>query len=269
MDSWLQAFGATGLLFHAAALYVWITLRKNVDKSVWWSVTIGYIALLSHRANELAGWSNVYAQTSAVVIAYIALYAVLRAKRHIALTKAFSQLIAKMAEVEQPKRQMAQALAERLIELKAQVDVLQTAPPAEPPFRDRLATRLANHFIEARERLHTMGAQMQLYKDVADASPVPMVITDFNGKLTYANPAYLRFVGACLKDVLGEGWRSRVDPAVIEEVASAWQAAIQQESTHAQGAVSFLVDGVPIKCVYSMTRITEGYCGFILPTNGR
>lgn len=268
MDSWLTALGATGLIFHAAALYIWISLRKKVDDSIWVAVVIGYVALLTHRLNELIGLSVAFAQLSAVLIAYVALYAVLRAQRHIAINTAFSTLILKMAE--QPRPQLAEQLAVHIVELKDKVHSLENARGMSEvkPFKEQLAHNLAKHFISSREQLNTVSAQLKLYKDVSDASPVPMVITNFTGDLIYANPAYLRLLGGCLSDVLGNGWQRYVIKTGLDSVNSHWFSEVEKESTHVNGRITYMIDGVPVECVYNMSRISDGYCGFVIPVNG-
>ncbi len=267
MDSWLTALGATGLIFHAAALYVWLSLRQKVDTAVWWAVVVGYFALLTHRVNELLGLSDLFAQLSAVLIAYVALYAVLRAQRHIAINTAFSTLVLKIAE--QPRPQLAEQLAERIVELKDQVHSLENAKGMSEvqPFKAQLAHNLAKHFITSREQLNTVSAQLKLYKDVSDASPVPMVITNFAGDLVYANPAYLRLLGGCLRDVLGSGWQRYVSKAGLDAVNDHWFYEVEKESTHINGRITYLIDNAPVECVYNMSRISDGYCGFVIPVN--
>lgn len=242
-----------------------------MDRSIWTSVFVGYVALLTHRVNELIQFSPLYAQLSAVVIAYIALYSVIRAKRHVQMNAAFSHLIVQLAEiVKAPRPQVAEQLAARIVELKTQVQTLE-AEAADiglaTPFKEKLAHSLARHFVSSREKLESISAQLQLYKDVADASPIPMVITDLRGNLTYANPAHLRLLGGCLHDVLGQGWQHYASPESLPAVNAHWFGEVQRESSHIDGRITYLIDGVPVECVYNMTRISDGYCGFVIPVN--
>ncbi len=228
---------------------------------------VGYMALLTHRVNELMGLSVAFAQFSAVLIAYVALYTVLRAQKHIAINTAFSTLVLKMAE--QPRPQMAEQLAERIVELKDKVHSLENARGLSnvQPFKAQLAHNLAAHFITSREQLNTVSAQLKLYKDVSDASPVPMVITDLSGSLVYANPAYLRLLGGCLSDVLGDGWHRYVSKEWIATVSDHWLSEVAKESTHINGRITYMIDDTPVECVYNMSRISDGYCGFVIPVN--
>lgn len=244
-----------------------------MDKTIWTSVFVGYVALLTHRVNELVQFSSLYAQLSAVVIAYIALYSVIRAKRHIQVNSAFSHLIVQLAEIAKaPGPQIAEQLAARIVELKAQVQTLENEAASinlMPPLKETLAHSLARHFVSSREKLDNISAQLRLYKDVADASPIPMVITDLKGSLTYANPAHLRLLGGCLHDMLGQGWQHYASPESLVTVNSHWFGEIERKSSHIDGRITYLIDGAPVECVYNMTRISDGYCGFVVPVNNK
>ena len=265
MESWLQALGATALIFHGAAVVVWLSLFKKLDRVVWTPIAIGYIALVTHRVNELLGGSVIFAQFTANVIAYVALYAVLQARSHL---KKRQEIIFKLEKfVSEKPDSIATHLAERIVELKNTVARLRAAPQLgivdEKP--SAVAVQLAEHFASARDAFDGISAQLQMYREVADTVPLPIVVTDLSGALVYANPAYLEMLNTSLSEVLGDGWKNQADPESIDEVMKHWKHCVDEKQRIIKGSIVFKVGASTHACRYRMVRTTTGYCGCVLP----
>lgn len=115
------------------------------------------------------------------------------------------------------------------------------------------------------EKLVDYKQQVDFLLRVIDASPLPMILTDLDGKLTHGNPAYLRLCGATLPRVLGSGWTRFVVPRLLPEISRRWMESTRNRDEIATGTVVYTKDP-NVTCHYRMVLIEgTGYCGFVVP----
>lgn len=114
------------------------------------------------------------------------------------------------------------------------------------------------------KNLDSANRQLAMYQNLMEICPLPMVITDQAGSVTFVNRAYCRFLGTSAAVVERDGWKRFVDPTGAEEVQAAWLRAVQNQQILVEGEVVFLTPQGRIPCQYRMTAVHEGYGGFII-----
>ncbi|MFO1410818.1 MAG: PAS domain S-box protein [Steroidobacteraceae bacterium] len=81
-----------------------------------------------------------------------------------------------------------------------------------------LRRREAQHLIDQRFRL------------LAESAPIGILLTDADGVITYANPAWLAMTGRSAEQALGQAAVDAVHPQDRERVRAAWRAAAARDS---------------------------------------
>ncbi len=99
---------------------------------------------------------------------------------------------------------------------------------------DRMSTRLHLAATRAARVTHETDVQPQVLRAVADTAPVLLWMCDERGQCTFANSAYLAFVGAPFEALRGDGWKNFVHPDDRTAVDPPWADAIKTHQANDQ-----------------------------------
>ena len=95
-----------------------------------------------------------------------------------------------------------------------------------------IALQLAQRFVEYKDRIDDVAAQVRRHKRILDLCPVPMFLTDEHGKCVYVNPAKLKLVGGTLDEMQYDGWQHFVYPEDLPHLLNAWTQFVQDHNQH-------------------------------------
>ena len=233
---------------------------------------MGYAALVTHRLNELyPDGSRFFAQVTAILIAYVGLYAVLTTRAHL---RRNALLVERAERIKPSHKSLATQLAAHIVNLKERVEMLEHEhlPTERPEFgrgpaADSAAQTLAAHFAYSRESLAETKLQLQLAREIADSAPVPMIVTSSAGDVTYANNAFLEMLDVPLSSVVDVRWQQLVSAESREDTVRHWQQNVRNKARTVTGSVVYALARGNLKCLYRMVRVNTGYCGYIIPEN--
>lgn len=78
-----------------------------------------------------------------------------------------------------------------------------------------------------KERTAELEESREMYKILADASPVGLFKTDYDGQCTYVNDTWCEITGLTPDEAYGEGWIKAVHPDDRDRVYAAWIDAVK------------------------------------------
>lgn len=85
-----------------------------------------------------------------------------------------------------------------------------------------IASALAERFVDYKDKIDDISAQLKRYKQIVDLCPLPTFLCDAEGRWVYANPCLLQLTHMTLVDVQYDGWQNIIDPAERAESVEAW-----------------------------------------------
>ena len=132
-----------------------------------------------------------------------------------------------------------------------------------------IALQLAQRFVEYKDKIEDIAAQVRRHKRILDLCPVPMFLTDEHGKCVYVNPAKLKLTGGTLDEMQYDGWQSFVYPDDLEALLTAWIQFVQDHNQHTfSHRYRYLrPDGVELEVVTEARMLDDqSIVGFVLPT---
>lgn len=132
---------------------------------------------------------------------------------------------------------------------------------------ESLAKEIAQRFVQYRERIDEVTRQLVRYRAVADSCPLPMFVTDFDGRCLYVNKFYTELTGATLENAQYDGWKNFIHPDDRERVETAWTDACTSGALTHESTEQFLrPDGKVTSALVKATRLPcGGWVGYCVP----
>ena len=131
-----------------------------------------------------------------------------------------------------------------------------------------LGTKFAEKLVEYKDALAQALAEAQKLRQLVDLCPIPMVTFSITGEKTYANAAYLEFVGADnISEVLGDAWQQFFPVEDRPDVASTWSHVIHDQLPVYEGhRIYRRKDGTMLDGYVRVCRVMDySYGGFVIP----
>lgn len=129
-----------------------------------------------------------------------------------------------------------------------------------------VALELANHFIHYRQNLEQVTKQLRQFKTIADVCPLPMFISDSEGRCQYVNRLYTELTGASVQAAQNYGWQKFLAPKSLNEMIKHWKDAITNHSSYEAIEEFIRPDGIATKAMVKATKIPDdGWVGFCIP----
>jgi len=146
-----------GVCFHAAAVVIWVTLFKKLERWVWWLIFVGYIILVIHRFDETFHWAFFpnSSHITALLIAIVVLVATIqtrvwvrrRDRTQASLAAFHDQLQEVAAEIakQQLQNPLSHQIAKLIASLRSEIDYYEKIAKRRgfPLYKD-IADRLKN-----------------------------------------------------------------------------------------------------------------------------
>ena len=95
----------------------------------------------------------------------------------------------------------------------------------------RFFTGIVRDTTELRATEDSLRESQQMYKSLAEASPMGIFYTDTQGKCTYVNDQYCQIAGIKPEEALGEGWLRALHPGDAPAIKESWRRTIEWENS--------------------------------------
>jgi len=113
------------------------------------------------------------------------------------------------------------------------------------------------------EVLAAKNTRAELFNMIFEICPTPIVVTNADGSLVYANRSYLTILGAIIEEVRGEGWRDFIDPASRERIFGRWAEAIMGRDPDYGQLIDFQrKDGRRFSLHFTVRKFNGNFIGF-------
>lgn len=113
------------------------------------------------------------------------------------------------------------------------------------------------------EVLATKKSRAELFTTIFEICPTPIVVTNGDGSLVYANRSYLFMLGAIIEEVRGEGWRDFIDPASRERIFNRWAEALLGKDPDYGQLIDFQrKDGSRFSLHFTVRKFNGNFIGF-------
>ena len=94
--------------------------------------------------------------------------------------------------------------------------------PLMMPESHSIALALAHRFVSYENQIETVAAKLRTHKNILDLCPLPMFLTDEDGKCVYVNNAMCRITGVKLEDLQYDFWIDYVYADDRLETVASW-----------------------------------------------
>lgn len=271
MEQLAQALGIVTIFLDIAAAYLWATLRTKISSKLWWTVVALYAVVVTYNIFDFALWDGVQLikQAAETCGSALALLVIVKTKDLVTESHAFVHGLDSL--LSEPKdRAVSAEIVGHIAVLKDQLRVVEKFARTVTESEHRpLALSLAEYFASRTDELEKAKADAEVSNRLISESPIPIVVTDHDGRLTYANSAYLSMLGCEIDDALGAGWSDFVELSRREATIRHWNGEVALKKPMITGSVDYVTEGEPLRCAYRMMRMKTGYMGYILPADSR
>lgn len=271
MEQIAQALGIVTIFLDIAAAYLWATLRTKISSKLWWTVVALYVAIVVHNVFDFTLWNGTQLRQQIAEACGSTLALLVIAKTKDLVTEAYALVYGLDSLMGEPKDSAVSAkIVGHIAVLKDQLRVVEKFARTVTESEHRpLALSLAEYFASRSDELEKVKSDAEVSNRLISESPIPIVVTDHGGRLTYANRAYLSLLDCEIDDALGAGWADFVDLSNREATIRHWNDEVKLEKPIITGSVDYTTEDEPLRCAYRMMRMKTGYMGYILPADSR
>lgn len=113
------------------------------------------------------------------------------------------------------------------------------------------------------EVLATKKSRAELFNTIFEICPTPIVVTNAEGSLVYANQSYLSMLGAIIEEVRGEGWRDFIQEESRPQIFARWEAALHDSYPDYDQVIDFRTkSGRTFSLHFTIRKFNGNFIGF-------